>query len=115
MAKGPFSDAVQTLKDVAVDFSQLNVSTFVGTIAVKVGATGKPDWDALMKEAVSAGKIKLAASTTLRIDGDADNFEDPSVMTPGLRDAHSNAIKSGQEARRGILELVRKQLEAVIK
>jgi hypothetical protein len=115
MAEGPFQNAIQSLKEAAVDFSQLNVSTYVGTIKVEFAANGKVDWGALMKKAITDGKIKLAASTTLHIDGDADNFEDQEVITAGLRDAHNNAIKSGQEARRGILELIRKQLEAAIK
>ena len=78
MAK--FSKALDTIKSAIVDFSQLNVRTFVGTIEVDAQSTGDPDWDALMKKARASGAIKLAASTTLRIDGDADYFEDQRLM-----------------------------------
>lgn len=115
MAKGPFADALQKLKEAAVDFSQLNVRTFVGSLDVAISATGDPDWDALMKKAVTSGKVKLAASTTLRVDGDSDNFEDSELMTAGLRDAHNNAIQAGQEARRAMLEMIKAEIKSLIK
>jgi hypothetical protein len=104
MAK--FAQALDTIRNAVVDFSKLEVRTFVGTIDVTVDGSGDPDWDALMKSAITSGDIKLAASTTLRIDGDSDNFEDTDRMTDGLRDAHKNAVAAGQEARNAIFKLI---------
>lgn len=112
MAK--FSEALDTIKEAVVDFSRLDVRTFVGTIDVEVGG-GEPDWDELMKTAISSGQIKLAASTTLRIDGDSDSFEDPEQMTDGLREAHKNAVAAGQEARAAIFKLVEERINSLIK
>ena len=115
MAKGPFSDVLQKLKDAVVDFSQLNVRTFVGSLDIAISGAGDPDWDALMKKAVTDGKVKLAASTTVRIDGDSDNFEDPDHITAGLREAHANAVKAGLESRHAILETVKSEIKSLIK
>jgi hypothetical protein len=112
MAK--FAQALDTIKDAIVDFSQLQVRTFVGTINVQVTGSGDPDWDALMRSAISDGDIKLAASTTLRIDGDADNFEDTERMTDGLREAHKNAVAAGQEAREAIFKLISGRISNLI-
>jgi hypothetical protein len=110
-----FENALDTIKDAIVDFSQLNVRTFVGTIKVTVGATGDPDWDDLMKTAISNGDIKLAASTTLRIDGDADLFVDNDKLTSELRQAHNDAVTAGQEARAAILNLISNRIQELIK
>jgi hypothetical protein len=113
--KKPFADALQTIKDAVVDFSQLNVRTFVGTIDVSFDGNGNPEWNRLLENALSNGKIKLVASTTLFIDGDADNFEDTDSMTPGLREAHQNAIKAGQDSRAAMLELIKGKIGTLIK
>lgn len=109
-----FKDALSTIKDATVDFSQLNVNTFVGRVDVEVGADGEPDWNTLMRNAISEGHIKLAASTTLHIDGDADYFEDPDRITDGLRAAHNDAVKAGQEARKAILDLISSRIQELI-
>jgi len=110
-----FTNALSTIKDALVDFSQLNVRTFVGAVDIDTGGSGDPDWDALMRNAVTQGSIKLAASTTLRIDGDADYFEDPDRMTDGLRSAHNDAVKAGQEARNAILNSISSRVQDLIK
>ena len=109
-----FKDALTTIKNAAVDFSQLNVRTFVGKIDVNTSTTGDPNWDALMKGAISSGSIKLAASTTLRIDGDADYFEDPDRITHGLRTAHNDAVAAGQAARKAIVDLISGRIRDLI-
>jgi len=109
-----FSKAMDTIKNAIVDFSQLNVRTFVGTIDVDVQAAGDPDWDALMKQAQSSGAIKLAASTTLRIDGDADYFEDQDKITDGLREAHNSAVSAGKDSREAIFKLMSSKIKDLI-
>ncbi len=109
-----FSKALDTIKEALVDFSQLNVRTFVGTVSVDVQAAGDPDWDKLMKEAASSGAIKLAASTTLRIDGDADYFEDQDRITDGLRVAHNNAVNAGKDSREAIIKLMSSKIKELI-
>ena len=89
--------------------------TFVGTINVAVGGAGDPDWDALMKSAITNGDIKLAASTTLRIDGDVDLFVDKDKMNSELRQAHDDAVTAGQEARTAILSLISSRIQELIK
>ena len=110
-----FADALKTIKEAVVDFSQLDVRTFVGTMEVKVTGAGNPDWDTLMKSGVTSGKIKLAASTTLKIDGDADYFEDPEWIDDGLRAAHNNAVSAGSDAREAIINMMATQIKGLIK
>ena len=112
---GDVMGAFHTIKEAVVDFSQLNVRTFVGTINVEVGASGDPDWDALMKSALADGKIQLAASTTLRIDGDVDLFIDNDKINAELRQAHDDAVTAGQEAREAILSLISSKIQDLIR
>ena len=110
-----FEKALDTIKEAVVDFSQLNVRTFVGTINVEVGTSGDPDWDALMKSALAEGQIQLAASTTLRIDGDVDLFIDNDKINTELRQAHDDAVTAGQEAREAILSLISSKVQDLIR
>jgi hypothetical protein len=112
--KQKFEKALDTIKDALVDFSQLNVRTFVGTINVKVQGNADPDWDALMKDAITSGDIQLAASTTLRLDGDVDLFIDSDKMTTELRQAHDDAVTAGQDSREAILSLIAGRIQKLI-
>jgi len=112
--KKKFAEALDTIKDALVDFSQLNVRTFVGTINVKVQGNEDPDWDSLMKSAITSGDILLAASTTLRLDGDVDLFVDNDKMNPELRKAHDDAVKAGQDSREAILGLISSRIQKLI-
>lgn len=113
--KQKFGKALETIKEALVDFSQLNVRTFVGTIKVTVQGSGDPDWDALMKTAITSGDIQLAASTTVRLDGDVDLFVDGDKMNTELRQAHDDAVKAGQNAREAILNLISSRIQKLIK
>jgi hypothetical protein len=115
MAKKKFEEALKTIGDAVVDFSQLNVRSFVGSIKVEVQANKDPDWDTLMKNAVTSGKVLMAASTTIHIDGDADHFEDPDQISDGLRLAHQNAIVAGQTARKAIFDMISDKVQKMIK
>ena len=114
-AKQKFAHALDTIKDALVDFSQLNVRTFVGTITVTVQADEDPDWDALMKTAMTSGDIQLAASTTLRLDGDVDLFVDNDKLNAELRQAHDDAVSAGQSSRDAILKLISSRIQEWIK
>jgi hypothetical protein len=114
-AKQKFENALDTIRDAVVDFSQLNVRTFVGTINVTVQGDADPDWDALMKTAITSGDIQLAASTTLRLDGDVDLFVDNDKMNPELRLAHDDAVSAGQDSREAILSLISSRIQELIK
>ena len=109
-----FAKALETIKDAVVDFSQLNVRTFVGTIKVSVAADKDPDWDALMKSAITSGEIVLAASTTMRLDGDVDLFVDNDKMNAELRLAHDDAVSAGQDSREAILSLISSRIQKLI-
>ena len=113
-AKKPFKDALKTIGSATVDFSQLNVRTFVGTINISSQGSGDPDWDALMKKAITDGKVSIAASTTIHIDGDCDHFEDPDQITDGLRSAHESAVAAGQAARKAIVDMVSDGIKRLI-
>jgi hypothetical protein len=115
MAKKKFEEALKTIGDAVVDFSQLNVRTFVGSIKVEVQANKDPDWDTLMKKAVTDGKVLLAASTTVHIDGDCDHFEDGDQISEGLRESHQNAILAGQTARKAIFDMIADKVQKMIK
>jgi hypothetical protein len=112
--KKKFANALDTIKDAFVDFSQLNVRTFVGTIKVTVQADEDPDWDALMKSAITSGDIQLAARTTLRLDGDVDLFVDNDKMNSELRQAHDDAVSAGQDSREAILSLIAGKIQDLI-
>ena len=112
--KKKFKEALQTISDAVVDFSQLNVRTFVGAIKIDTQATGDPEWGDLMKKAISDGKVMLAASTTIHIDGDCDHFEDPDQISDGLRTAHDNAVAAGHAARKTIFDMVTDRVQKLI-
>jgi hypothetical protein len=114
VAKKKFEKALETIGDAVVDFSQLNVRTFVGAVKISSQTTGDPKWDELMKKAISSGKVMLAASTTVHIDGDCDHFEDPDQITPGLRESHDNAVKAGHAARQAIIEMIKDRVQKLI-
>ena len=114
MAKKKFEKALETIGDAVVDFSQLNVRTFVCAIKIDSQAAGDPKWDDLMKAAISSGKVMLAASTTVHIDGDCDHFEDPDQITVGLRESHNNAVAAGQTARAAIMEMIKDRIQKLI-
>lgn len=109
-----FKRTLHTIGDAIVDFSQLNVRTFVGTIKIDVGGQGDPDWDQLMKTAISDGTVTVAASTVIRLDGDSDYFEDPDRITDGLRAAHDNAVAAGQAARKTVLDMIAGRIRDLI-
>ena len=114
-AKQSFEHALDTIKEAVVDFSQLNVRTFVGTVNVTVEADEDPDWDVLMKSAISSGDIQLAASTTLKLDGDVDLFVDNDKLNAELRLAHDDAVNAGQDSREAILSLITSRIQEWIK
>ena len=114
MAKKAFSNALDTIKEAVVDFSQLNVRTFVGTITVTVDNDGNPDWDALMNTAVVEGAVKLAASTTIHLDGDCDYLEDPTAISPELREAHQDAVEAGKASRQAIIDLIGAKISTLV-
>lgn len=109
-----FRKALHTIGDAVVDFSQLNVRTFIGSIKVDIDAGGDPDWDELMKTAISNGSVKIAASTTIRLDGDSDYFEDADRIDDGLRSAHDNAVAAGQSARKAVLDMIAGRIRDLI-
>ncbi len=113
--KKKFEKALETIGEAVVDFSQLNVRTFVGSIKVDVAANQDPKWDELMKKAVTEGKVIMAASTTVHIDGDCDHFEDRDAITDGLRESHQNAIEAGQTARKAIFDMITDKVQKMIK
>jgi hypothetical protein len=115
MAKGKLSEALEALKDAVVDLSELNVRTFVGKVEIDTETAGDPDWDQLMKAATAAGKIKLALSTTIKIDGDCDAFEDTTLATDALRGSHESAIAAGHEVRSALFDLVKDTVKGMIR
>ncbi len=113
--KKEFKHALETIGDAFVDFSKLEVRTFVGSIKVEVQGDEDPKWDELMKTAITDGTVLLAASTTVRIDGDSDHFEDVDRMTDGLRASHQNAILAGQASRKAIFDMITDKVKSLIK
>ncbi len=112
--KTAFKGAISSIGSALVDFSQLNVRTFVGTVEIKVDGEADPDWDKMMDNAVTKGTLNMAACTTIKLDGDCDYFEDPSHITADLRLAHESAVGAGHEARKGIFDLIKGSIKKLI-
>lgn len=91
------------------DLSELNVQTFTGSITSVIDDTAEGsviDWQKLMAQAKTSGAVKLAASTKVKFDGDADAYF-ASDITPELMEAHLQAVEAGQSIREGLVDMFR--------
>lgn len=98
-----------SIADKVEDFSEINVHTYSGTLEITPG--NNPDPDKILKNAFDGAvtdpksKIKLVASTTIKIDGDINEFFSSQGLNPNLEAAHQAAVESSKQYRQAILNI----------
>ncbi len=107
-----FQKGLKAIVDCIEDLSQLNVKTFTGTIK---SAAADQKLEDLMDAALASGELEVVAFTTMKIDGDVDQYiSNSKTVTDGLRDAHTSAVQSGDASRKATLSLFGKVVRAAI-
>ncbi|WP_286262125.1 hypothetical protein [Thalassotalea atypica] len=124
---GKFETLLDDLKDVAIDFSKLTVTTATGDIEAALSGKevdlNKVDMEELFKDAATGkvdGNLIIAAVDSYKLDGDAFVFRtnNPKVspeMAASLEEAHTNAVIAGQSLRDGIFDIVKDGIETLVK
>jgi hypothetical protein len=94
------------LKSSVEDFSQLNVRTFSGDLNTSLTGISSDlsNLDELLKQGVTDGNLKLQASSTLKIDGDIDQFITTNI-SGSMKEVHESAVETGKEYRTSIISL----------
>lgn len=87
------------------DLSQLRVQTFTGNITALIDTTSGTiiEWQKLLDDAKSTGKVSLAADTKVNFDGDTELFI-ATDASANLVKAHNDAVAAAQQVRQGLLE-----------
>ena len=107
-----FKDGIKKIVDAVKDMAELNVQTYTGTI--KAELRGKP-LAAIMADSVADGTLETVALTTIRPDGDVDQFiSNSESVTEELRKSHFSAVDAGLASRKAVLEFFAKQVERVV-
>ncbi len=124
---GKFETLLDDLKDTAVDFSKLTVTTATGDIeaALSGGEFNLEDvnMEELFKKAATGqvgGKVIIAAIDSYQLDGDAFIFRTNSssvsaTQQQNLESAHINAVKAGKELRQGVMDIFKDGVKALVK
>ena len=107
-----FKDGLDKIADGVKDITELNVRTFTGSITAQVQAKNT----AQLLSAPGAGQLELVGITTMKLDGDVDQFiSNSQSVDPSLHVAHSRAVDSGQASRQAVFSLfgnaIRKALD----
>ena len=106
MAKTKFEDALKSLKDAVCDLTSLEVQTYTGDLNVAVDSD-RPltDFEEILKQVKASGTLKLAYVTKISFDGDGIVLVPETAAADHIQQAHSAAIKAGQEVRQGLITL----------
>jgi len=110
-----FQQGLDSIANGIKDLSQLNVRTYTGTIEGQVAGA---DAQEVMDRAFQDGRLKVVGITTMKLDGDVDQFiSNADGIDSTLHDAHFNAIQAGQRSRNAAFELfantVKKAIDAL--
>ena len=98
-----FQDALTKLEDAVKDLTTLTVRTFGGNLDSIVDAEGA-EFDKLLGQAKTAGKIKLLMRTEINADSDTDLFVADNT-TADVRAIHLGAVEAALKARQAIVAL----------
>lgn len=106
------------LKSTVEDFTQLNVRTFSGDLQASIGpvnGTAQLDenlenLDVLLRVGAIKGVLKLEASTTLKMDGDIDQFFSSNISSE-MKQVHDTAVETGKASRNSIINFVKEIAE----
>ena len=105
-AKVKFEEALKAIKDAACDLTSLEVHTYVGDLDVVVKDAGdSTNFDDILSSGKTSGKLKLAFVTKIEFDGDAKVLVPTAAAPDHIQQAHSAAVKAGQDIRLGLLSL----------
>ena len=103
---------LEQLKNTVVDFSELNVRTFEGSIEAVINADGGTpisddlnNIDELLKQGVISGQLKLMAYTVHKLDKDVDQYFDTNIQAD-LKIEHQQTVKASQEARAAVFTAI---------
>jgi hypothetical protein len=106
MAKTKFEEALKKLKDTVCDLTSLEVQTYTGDLNVGVDLEGdSTDFEKILSQVKAAGTLKLVYVTKINFDGDGIVLVPETAAPDHIQQAHSAAIKAGQEVRQGLLTL----------
>ena len=97
-----FKDALDSIAKGVEDLSQLNVRTYTG----EINGSAQGSAQALLDKALLDGNLEVVAITTIKLDGDVDQFMSSSdKATSTIMAAHSNAVEAGQRSRKAMLDM----------
>lgn len=98
--------ALGELEEAVKDLTSLHVQTYSGRIDLELEGDKKFDDLRSKIENVESesSDLNLVAESLLRFDGDSQNFVAEDAPS-NLREVHNEAVQSGLEARRSIIEL----------
>lgn len=105
---GVFKVAFKSIGDAVKDAASLDVVTFKGSIEADMNHTNMPDtFEKVLKlaEGNTQVKVKLLASTQVKLDGDILAYFDTGI-TPDEAKAHAELVSIGQKTREATVEFV---------
>lgn len=107
-----FESAFKSIVSSIEDLSKLEVQTYTGTIdAIVEDAT----MDNILENPTTNAKLKLVASTTMCIDGDAKQFiSNDSEVTESLHNAHVNTVTAAQKSRQATIQMFAAAIKKVV-
>jgi len=103
------SEAVGKLGDAITDLSELRVQTVTGDVKAVIKKNKLSDLQGLLNPqgaGVNAkSSLNLVLDTTISFDGDSLNFVDTDLATDELTQIHTQALESGLNQRKAIVEM----------
>ena len=109
------SEAVGKLGDAITDLSELRVQTVTGDVKAVIKKNKLSDLRGLLNPSGTGANAKaslnLVLDTTISFDGDSLNFIDTDLATAELTLIHKEAIQSGLNQRKAIVEMFKSLLK----
>ncbi|MCB1670252.1 MAG: hypothetical protein R3F41_07670 [Gammaproteobacteria bacterium] len=108
------SEAVGKLGDHINDLSELRVQTVTGDVKAVISKNKLSDLQDLLKPSGTASSstasLNLVLDTTIAFDGDSLNFIDTDLATEEVTSIHREALESGLNQRKAIVEMFKSLL-----
>jgi hypothetical protein len=107
-----FQDAFKSIGDGIGDLSELSVRTFTGTITANAA---NASIEKILGAGAAAANLKVVALTSMKIDGDIDQFISSDVdLKDSLLTAHSSAVQAAQRSRQAIVDMFSATVSKVV-
>jgi hypothetical protein len=110
---GGLQEALNNLKNLFVDLTSIDVSTFQGEVTVEVSADGKfnpSDFFAKLQAQIKDSKLALVAHTHVAFDLDSVVILKPDADAK-LIEAHNKAVQTAVDARQAVLRMIAEVLK----